>query len=716
MLVEELIVRMGIDTSPYEKGLDEVRRKSQGFIATISGILKQGLSFAAGMGVFQAMKAGFEATVKAGWQLNQTLSTARLGFITMMGSVDEANRHIREMTEFAARTPFQLEGLISASQQLQGMGIEANRVIPVLRAVGDALSASGKLSQDSVNRVVLALGQMSLRGKVASQEMLQLTEAGIPSWAILAEKMGVSTEQLQEMVSKGLVPAQAAIDALVVGLEERFGGTMDRISKTAPGMWSTLKDNVQIFMAKALQPLYDLWEQKILPLLLRFSEVIQGISFKSLTSKIAEFTGKAGLSFENIKTVWERMVPAAETTWETIKAVIASAHQVVSTVVSTTWSMIGDVIRWVMEHIAPFVIEQWNRIAGFIREILPDIVTFVQRMLGAFKAVWDFYWSTIVAVYEPIWQVIQWVVSNAMTVIFGIIKTALKLLSGDWQGAWEAMKATFQQVWKMLSQSAAVIWGAIKKLFFGFLGGLMDAVRPLVKLLPQSWEEVWDSWRATIEQKRLDSPVTSQFDAIKQGAKDTVEQTGPTMAQFADVLKNTAKESTPALEAMSASFANLGKSADEASAKVAKLANEVRSYFSSRYAEALPAVRAGLITAEQAREYARSAVIQQYGAEGLKALWQRVKEMYYAATPEQQREIFKWMYGVEPPGLQAGGIVTKPGIYQLAERGPEAVIPLNRMPAQVTINITGNHIASDYDVDRIGEQIVRKLRLAGVLL
>ncbi len=70
--------------------------------------------------------------------------------------------------------------------------------------------------------------------------------------------------------------------------------------------------------------------------------------------------------------------------------------------------------------------------------------------------------------------------------------------------------------------------------------------------------------------------------------------------------------------------------------------------------------------------------------------------------------------------LAAGGIVTKPTYALIGERGPEAVIPLDRgmrgASPNITINITGNHIASDYDVDRIGEQLVRKLRLAGVLM
>jgi hypothetical protein len=34
----------------------------------------------------------------------------------------------------------------------------------------------------------------------------------------------------------------------------------------------------------------------------------------------------------------------------------------------------------------------------------------------------------------------------------------------------------------------------------------------------------------------------------------------------------------------------------------------------------------------------------------------------------------------------------------------------------INITITGNQIASNYDIDRIGEKLVRQLRLAGVAL
>ena len=58
-------------------------------------------------------------------------------------------------------------------------------------------------------------------------------------------------------------------------------------------------------------------------------------------------------------------------------------------------------------------------------------------------------------------------------------------------------------------------------------------------------------------------------------------------------------------------------------------------------------------------------------------------------------------------GLQAGGIVTRPTLATIGERGPEAVIPLNRLGALGgggTFNITIQNAFSD-DADKLGREV-----------
>ena len=52
---------------------------------------------------------------------------------------------------------------------------------------------------------------MQAKGKAASQEMMQLTEAGIPAWQMLADKIGVSVPEAMKMVEKGAVSADTAL-------------------------------------------------------------------------------------------------------------------------------------------------------------------------------------------------------------------------------------------------------------------------------------------------------------------------------------------------------------------------------------------------------------------------------------------------------------------------------------------------------------------------
>jgi len=69
------------------------------------------------------------------------------------------------------------------------------------------------------------------------------------------------------------------------------------------------------------------------------------------------------------------------------------------------------------------------------------------------------------------------------------------------------------------------------------------------------------------------------------------------------------------------------------------------------------------------------------------------------------------------PMLASGGIVKRPTLAMLGEAGPEAVVPLDKGLGSgnyVSVTITGNTIFSD-NIDYIGERIVERLKLAGVV-
>lgn len=210
------------------------------------------------MGVGGALTAGITAPMAAavaavgGFALStaSAAETTEISFTTMLGSAEAAEQMMGDLADFAAHTPFELSGLQTATRQLLAYGFTAEDVIPMLTSVGDATAALGT-GQAGIESVTRALGQMQTRGKVSAEEMLQLTEAGIPAWEYLAEAIGTDTAGAMQAVTDGAVSASEGIEAITSGMERDFGGMMESQSKTVAGLMSNLADAIQ-------QPLMEL--------------------------------------------------------------------------------------------------------------------------------------------------------------------------------------------------------------------------------------------------------------------------------------------------------------------------------------------------------------------------------------------------------------------------------------------------------------------------
>ena len=211
-------------------------------------------------------------TVGLGLKTASAMQQAKIAFDTILGSAKRAHDLFASLVQFAKVTPFNLPGIVTASQQLLAYGFAAKQVLPVLHSLGDA-SAGLSLGTDGLQRVVVALGQIKAKGRLQSQELLQLTENGIPALAILANKFHVTQAALLDFVQKGLVPAKKAIPALLSGLETgtnglagktaKFGGLMRKQSKTLGGVFSNLKDSLSIGLARAVKPLIPVLQKAI---------------------------------------------------------------------------------------------------------------------------------------------------------------------------------------------------------------------------------------------------------------------------------------------------------------------------------------------------------------------------------------------------------------------------------------------------------------------
>ena len=166
----------------------------------------------------------------------------------MLGSTEKASAMIEKMRDFAAKTPLTLENVISGGSLLMSYGVDESNLIDTMTKLGDLARGNA----EKMDRITLAYGQMLAKGKVTGEELMQMTEAGVPLQTALAESIGVTGEEFSKMVSAGKVgidDLNETITELTTG-DGKFAGMMEKQSETMQGMLSTLQDNVSEFFRK----------------------------------------------------------------------------------------------------------------------------------------------------------------------------------------------------------------------------------------------------------------------------------------------------------------------------------------------------------------------------------------------------------------------------------------------------------------------------------
>jgi len=275
---EQMASKIKSETDNVKNSFGSIHSSAGSAGTAISGINQSTYSLGSSLNIFDTMKSKLIglavgavgvgtafATIKEGINFDSKIQQATISFTTMLGSAEAATDMIEKLKKFAADTPFEFPDLQNAAKRMLAFGFAANDILPMLKSVGDAASGLGMSGKEGVDRIVLALGQMKAKAKVSGDEMLQLTEAGIPAWDILAQSMGKTTAEVMKLGEKGAIPADKAIQALIAGMEQRFPNMMDKQSASFEGMMSTIKDNFEFVIGDIVQPGFDYLAQNVLP-------------------------------------------------------------------------------------------------------------------------------------------------------------------------------------------------------------------------------------------------------------------------------------------------------------------------------------------------------------------------------------------------------------------------------------------------------------------
>ena len=183
-----------------------------------------------------------EGFISSGIEYNAQIEKYTTGLTNMLGSAEAAQQAMENIQQDAARTPFNVDSLVSANQYLISAGENASYARKTIMALGDAVSATGGGS-DELNRMAQNLQQIANTGKASAVDIKQFAMAGINVYGILADYTGKTTAEVQNMT----ISYDLLTQALQAASEEggRYYNSMDTQSQTMNGRASTLQDNVK---------------------------------------------------------------------------------------------------------------------------------------------------------------------------------------------------------------------------------------------------------------------------------------------------------------------------------------------------------------------------------------------------------------------------------------------------------------------------------------
>lgn len=371
------------------------------------------------------------------------------------GGAEGADRAMRWIMDFAARTPLELNQTVSAYARLKAFGLDPTN--GSLQSLVDTMAASGQ-GAEQLDGLVLALGQAWTKGKLQGEEALQMLERGVPVWDLLAQKLGKNAAQLQEMASKGQL-GRKELMLLIEAMGERNAGASDAMAKTWDGILSKMSDFWYQFRVMVMNSgVFDYLKQRLNEVFGYFDAMAQDGRLQAIADMVARHMLTA------LDGMW-RFALGVRDAWQQLYPILAAVAEQLG-----GWNRLG-----------------WLTAAILMRGTLAQLVMGFGRLgLGAGKAALG-----ILSMLNPLNIVrtaaLAWMATGIGAAVAGIA------LAGVWiRRNWSGLAVFFGELWTAfraaLGPAAPMLDGIVAR-----LSRLRAWVLRITGPIDESGEE-WRRW------------------------------------------------------------------------------------------------------------------------------------------------------------------------------------------------------------------------------
>ena len=423
--------RIGRATTRMKAHLKGVNKVSNKVIKGFGGIAR--FAGKAALGGILALGAGIGYVIK---QFSK-VEDAQAAFTPLLGGAERAKEMVDKLNQTAATTPFQFETLSGATKQLLPvMNGEIDKTISTMRMLGDTAGGNAQ----KMETITRGYTKAALKGKVDMESLNMIAEAGVPIFTELAKSMGKSVDKkFFKSISAGKVSVDDLNKAFADMTTEGgiFFKGMEIASQTTSGVFSTLKDNVQLTAASLGETLAPVIKDLMKKMIEVAAEVRQWVADNQelIKSRVAVYVEKIKKGIvalvDGIKKLLTNKEPL-DRFWSAITAV-------------------GDAIKWVVDNAQGILI---------VIGIIGSLIAIVKILTGVLTVI------NLVMAANPVTLIIIGVIAliALLTALFVKFKV------------WQKMLAFF----KDFSIQVRDAWAMLKEFFVGLWDSIVNKVKSAV--------------------------------------------------------------------------------------------------------------------------------------------------------------------------------------------------------------------------------------------
>lgn len=219
----------------------------------------------------------------------------QVGIKNLLGSEKAAKGLLDQLQKFEAQTPFTLVSEIAPlARQLLNAKVAARDMLAEVTAIGNVAAGANV----ELGRLGAIYSKALNKGKVDGEIIMQLAEAGVPVFSMLAQTLGTTEDKIMDLASSGRIGAEVLRKAFqdLGGATGAWGKMMEEQSQTWNGLVSTLKGNVDQLMIAFGQPVMN----GLKPMLQEAIQLVQGL--KPQAEALGQTIGKGlMIGFEALK-------------------------------------------------------------------------------------------------------------------------------------------------------------------------------------------------------------------------------------------------------------------------------------------------------------------------------------------------------------------------------------------------------------------------------